>query len=94
MINLKLENKYQVLSPRGDQEEGVREHLGQSLVKPQVTLVESENVIPLAKPQKRRVVVVVGDSLLRGTETVICRSDKMSRELCCPPRAKKVAETY
>ena len=87
MMSLKLENKYQVLSPSGDQEEGVREHLGQSLVKPQVTLVESENVIPLAKPQKRRV-VVVGDSLLRGTETVICRSDKLSREVCCLPGAK------
>ena len=29
-----------------------------------------------------------GDFLLRGTETVICRSDKMSQEVCCLPGAK------
>ncbi|KAJ7324606.1 hypothetical protein JRQ81_017626, partial [Phrynocephalus forsythii] len=33
------------------------------------------------KPRRRRV-VVVRDSLLRGTEAVICRPDKMNREVC------------
>jgi len=39
------------------------------------------------RPQKRRV-VVVGDSLLRGTEAIVCGPDKMSREVCCLPGAK------
>ncbi|KAG6935000.1 hypothetical protein G0U57_015742, partial [Chelydra serpentina] len=36
-------------------------------------------------PKRRRRVVVVGDSLLRGTESSICRPDRENREVCCLP---------
>ncbi|XP_073193149.1 uncharacterized protein [Lepidochelys kempii] len=39
-------------------------------------------------PKKRRWVVVVGDALLRGTESSICRPDRENREVCCLPGAK------
>ncbi|XP_074975977.1 uncharacterized protein LOC142069262 [Caretta caretta] len=39
-------------------------------------------------PKRRRWVVVVGDSLLRGTESSICRPDRENREVCCLPGAK------
>ncbi|CAM2113005.1 unnamed protein product [Caretta caretta] len=39
-------------------------------------------------PKRRRRVVVVGDSLLRGTESSICRPDRENREVCCLPGAK------
>ncbi|XP_075208143.1 uncharacterized protein LOC142313042 [Anomaloglossus baeobatrachus] len=38
--------------------------------------------------KKKRRVVVMGDSLLRGTEAAICRPDMTSREMCCLPGAK------
>lgn len=37
---------------------------------------------------KRNDVLVVGDSLLKGTETSICWSDRNSQELYCLPGAK------
>ena len=33
-------------------------------------------------------VLVIGDSLLRGTEAPICRPDNLSREVCCLPGAR------
>ncbi|CAM5108087.1 unnamed protein product [Natator depressus] len=39
-------------------------------------------------PKRRRRVVVVGDSLLRGTESSICRPDRENQEVCCLPGAK------
>ncbi|XP_074982281.1 uncharacterized protein LOC142071374 [Caretta caretta] len=39
-------------------------------------------------PKRRRRVVVVGNSLLRGTESSICRPDRENREVCCLPGAK------
>ncbi|MCQ4187457.1 SGNH/GDSL hydrolase family protein [Klebsiella pneumoniae] len=44
-------------------------------------------VITSATKKKRRV-VVVGDSLLTGTEAPICRPDALSREVCCLPGAR------
>ncbi|KAG6924590.1 hypothetical protein G0U57_016929, partial [Chelydra serpentina] len=45
-------------------------------------------------PKRRRRVVVVGDSLLRGTESSICRPDRENREVCCLPgtRIRDVTE--
>jgi len=37
--------------------------------------------------KKKRQFDVIGDSLLRGTEGPICRSDPLLRELCCLLRA-------
>jgi len=38
--------------------------------------------------KKKRRVLTVGDSLLRGTEAPICRPDREAHEVCCPPGAK------
>ncbi|RMC00455.1 hypothetical protein DUI87_23065 [Hirundo rustica rustica] len=38
--------------------------------------------------KKKRRVIVVGDSLLRGTEGPICRPDPSHREVCCLPGAQ------
>ena len=38
--------------------------------------------------RKDRRVVVVGDSLLRGTEGPICRPDPSRRKVCCLPGAQ------
>ncbi|GAB0205185.1 hypothetical protein GRJ2_002984100 [Grus japonensis] len=37
--------------------------------------------------KKKRRVIVVGDSLLKGTEGLICRADPPLREVCCFPGA-------
>ena len=41
-----------------------------------------------ASSKKERRVLVVGDSLLRGTEGPICRPDPTHREVCCLPAAR------
>ena len=38
--------------------------------------------------RKKRRAVVIGDSLLRGTEGLICLSDPSHREVCCLPGAQ------
>nr|XP_033796603.1 uncharacterized protein LOC117358887 [Geotrypetes seraphini] len=38
--------------------------------------------------QKKRRVIAIGDSMLRGTEGPICRPDMHSREVCCLPGAR------
>ena len=83
LVSLKVQNRYEILSPSASVVEEVEEKQVQPSVHPRVS---SDSGI-LANPQRRRV-VVVGDSLLRGTETVICRPDKMSREVCCLPGAR------
>uniref|UniRef100_A0A8C3HUE0 SGNH hydrolase-type esterase domain-containing protein n=1 Tax=Chrysemys picta bellii TaxID=8478 RepID=A0A8C3HUE0_CHRPI len=39
-------------------------------------------------PKRRRRMVVVGDSLLRGTESSICHPNRENREVCCLPGAR------
>jgi len=41
-----------------------------------------------ASVKKKRWVIVIGDSLLRGTEGPICRPDPSHREVCCLPGAR------
>ena len=41
-----------------------------------------------ASSKKERRVIVVGDSLLRGTEGPICWPDPTRREVCCLPGAR------
>ena len=38
--------------------------------------------------KKKRRVVVVGDSLLRGIEAQVCREDPWTRQVCCLPGAQ------
>ena len=44
--------------------------------------------IRTASTKKERRVIVVGDSVLRGTEGPICRPDPTRREVCCLPGAR------
>jgi len=44
--------------------------------------------ITTASAKKKRRVIVIGDSLLRGTEGLICRPDPSNREVCCLPGAR------
>jgi len=44
--------------------------------------------IKTASAKKIRRVIVIGDSLLRGTEGPICRPDPSHREVCCLPGAR------
>ena len=41
-----------------------------------------------ASSKKERRVIVVGDSLLSGTEGLICQPDPTCREVCCLPGAR------
>jgi len=43
--------------------------------------------IMTALAKKKRRVIVIGDSLLKGTEGPICRSEPSHREVCCLPGA-------
>jgi len=44
--------------------------------------------IVTAPVKKKRRVIVIGDSLLKGTEDPICRPDPSHREACCLPGAR------
>jgi len=48
----------------------------------------SASSITTASAKKKRRVIVIGDSLLRGTEGPICRPDPSHREVCCLPGAR------
>jgi len=43
--------------------------------------------ITTASAKKKRRVIVIGDSLLRGTEGLICQPDSSHKEVCCLPGA-------
>ncbi|CAJ0941587.1 unnamed protein product, partial [Ranitomeya imitator] len=49
--------------------------------------LSQQQVTAKSTAKKQRRVVVVGDSLLRGTEAAICRPDITAREVCCLPGA-------
>ena len=56
---------------------------------PSVTKVRrSAPCLKTASSKKERRVIVVGDSLLSGTEGSICRPDPTHREVCCLPGAR------
>ncbi|KAK4822673.1 hypothetical protein QYF61_019040 [Mycteria americana] len=68
-----------------DQEDG-----DNSLSTPEVSPRSEERTshINTTSTRKRRRVIVVGDSLLKGTEGPICRTDPPLREFCCLPGAR------
>ncbi|KAK4811185.1 hypothetical protein QYF61_019816 [Mycteria americana] len=49
---------------------------------------ERTSHINTTSTRKRRWVIVVGDSLLKGTEGLICQTDPPLREVCCLPGAR------
>ncbi|GAB0208393.1 hypothetical protein GRJ2_003305000 [Grus japonensis] len=81
-----LYNMYQALAVEGHS----REDMDDSQATPEVA-PRPERPMPrvvTTPTKKKRRVIVVGDSLLKGTEGPICRADPPLREVCCLPRAR------
>ncbi|RMC05489.1 hypothetical protein DUI87_18682 [Hirundo rustica rustica] len=79
-----LYNRYEVLDLEGqldDLEENCLPSESPSYDSP-------ERCITTSNIKKKRRVIIVGDSLLRGIEGPICRLDPSHREVCCLPRAQ------
>jgi len=77
---LTLSNSYEVLAPCVDEEKDSREdELADHCIKVQEAIQEK---------RAKRQVVVVGDSITRGIESILCKPDRESRMLCCLPSAR------
>ncbi|KFP06528.1 hypothetical protein N300_02212, partial [Calypte anna] len=79
-----IENGYEALDSENQEEDRQEDDLS---IRPPVHPLSSRR-IKTSPTKKRRRVVVVGDSLLRGTEGPICRPDPSHREVCCLPGAR------
>jgi len=79
-----LRNRYEALEPEGqaigEADEGPRTGLPRTR--------QSAPCIMSASTKKKRRIIVIGDSLLRGTEGPICRPDPSHGEVCCLPGAR------
>ena len=81
--HLHIHHRYGALELEDQTDEDVGE--GPSRGLPRVS--QSAPCIMTAPVKKKRRVIVIGDSLLRGTEGLICRPDPSHREVCCLPGA-------
>ena len=79
-----LYNRYGALELEGQVNENVSE--GPSRGLPRVS--QSTPCLLTASVKKKRRVIVIGESLLRGTEGPICQLGASHREVCCPPGAR------
>ncbi|CAJ0940268.1 unnamed protein product [Ranitomeya imitator] len=77
-----LKNRYQIFV---EDEDGTPKNEAIPASKKEKGTQQQVTAKGTAKKQRR--VVVVGDSLLRGTEAAICRPDITAREVCCLPGA-------
>ncbi|CAJ0944341.1 unnamed protein product, partial [Ranitomeya imitator] len=77
-----LKNRYQIFV---EDEDGTPKNEAIPASKKEKGTQQQVTAKSTAKKQRR--VVVVGDSLLRGTEAAICRLDITAREVCCLPGA-------
>ncbi|TRZ06778.1 hypothetical protein HGM15179_020329 [Zosterops borbonicus] len=84
LTELPLQNTYEALDPEGQLDDIKENYL--SGEPPNYTL--SVRQMTTSSIKKKRRVVLVGDSLLRGTEGPICRPDPSHREVCCLPGAR------
>jgi len=80
---LPLRNRYGALESEGQANEDVGE--GPSGGLPRTS--QSASCVTTASTKKKRRVIVIGDSLLRGMDSPICRPDPSHREVCCLPGA-------
>ena len=80
-----LHNRYEALEVEGQSMEDGDDSLSTPEVSPRSERTSCINTTPT---RKRRWVIVVGDSLLRGTEGLICRMYPPLREVCCLPEAR------
>ena len=79
-----LRNRFEALEPEGEVCAGVEGG-------PPVRVPRGKRSTPRLKTsstRKDRRVVVIGDSLLQGTEGPICQPDPTRREVCCLPGAR------
>ncbi|KAK4815696.1 hypothetical protein QYF61_006679 [Mycteria americana] len=76
-----LHNRYEALEVGGQAMEDGDDSPSTPEVSPRAD--ERTSRINTTSTRKRRRVIVVGDSLLRGTEGPICRTDPPLREVCC-----------
>ncbi|GAB0179489.1 hypothetical protein GRJ2_000414200 [Grus japonensis] len=79
-------NRYQALAVEGHSSEDMDDSQATPEVAPRPKRPMPWVVTTPTK--KKRRVTVVGDSLLKGTEGLICRADPPLREVCCLPRAQ------
>eukprot|EP00061_Rhincodon_typus_P012548 g38348.t1 len=75
-----LFNKYEVLAPCVDEEKGCKEDEPTD----HCTVVWEA----IQEGGAQRQVVVVGDSIIRGTDSILCKQDRESRMVCCLPGAR------
>jgi len=87
-----LSNRYGALECEGLATEDVGEGEAPSRGLPRTS--QTAPIITTVSTKKKRRVIVIGDSFLRGTEGPICRPDPSHREVCCLPgaRVKDVAK--
>ena len=78
-----LSNRLEMLEIEGDMSGEAR----QDLLRREPRLRQSPPCLETASVRKGRRGIVVGDSLLWGTEGSICRPDPTCREVCCLPGA-------
>ncbi|KAG6933402.1 hypothetical protein G0U57_019236 [Chelydra serpentina] len=92
--HIQMSNRFHVLSTGTSAESGVNDASEGTEQKETPLIGRHEMHSPrdggstTTTPKRRRRVVVVGDSLLRGTESSICRPDRENREVCCLPGAR------
>ncbi|KAK4832349.1 hypothetical protein QYF61_021878 [Mycteria americana] len=81
-----LHNRYEALEVEGQSVEDGDDSLSRPEVLPRSE--ERTSRLTTTSTRKKRRVIVVGDSFLKGTEGPICRTDPPLREVCCLPGAR------
>ncbi|KAK4826596.1 hypothetical protein QYF61_010358 [Mycteria americana] len=78
-----LHNRYEAVQvePNNDEDNG------SSSLEVWLRLSRPTPCVKTASIKKKRQVILIGDSLLKGTEGSICRPDPLLREVCCLPGA-------
>ena len=79
-----LQNRFEALEFEGEVNDGTVGGLPAKLSGVKQLIPHLKN----ASTQKERRLVVIGDSLLRGTEGSTCQPDPTCMKVCCLPRAQ------
>lgn len=82
-----LLNRYSALQRNLDDDEHNISPISPTL-EPSARSSQTSPCIKTSVVKKKRRVLVIGDSLLKGTEGPICRPDPVHREVCCLPGAR------
>lgn len=77
---LTLSNRYEILAPCVDEEKGC----GEDEPTDHGTMVQKA----IQEGGAKRQVVVIGDSIIRGIDSILCKPDRESRMVCCLPGAR------